>query len=394
MAVHDCIRVDERSALLAGRVCAPLHECAVEVVDVQRLNANSRSLSDPALRRVIASQEPITCSPRPPCRVYIADKRPGGDVLEHPVVSSYARAPTRGHAFELGVRWVVAENPGQPELAMLSAELGLDARHALGTMIFSRAPCVDVQDGRRVVTVIEAPRGDEYARTLLAADGGSGFAVVIVDADGWELRSLVSGALRTRGSPAAIDVLCAAAGALLERYFAPLGAAADSLDETESVVLRDTEGASDSVDVIREITCAKRSMLDMRRRLWPLRRGLTRLTLQLQLHPVRGADAIAVRTLSDHVANVLDLLEVQRDAARSLLDIHLGAQNNRIQLIMKRIAVVTTIFVPLTFLTGLEGTNFHYMPELDGKYSYPVFLGVIALLVVMMVIWFRRRRWL
>lgn len=64
------------------------------------------------------------------------------------------------------------------------------------------------------------------------------------------------------------------------------------------------------------------------------------------------------------------------------------------QEVMQKIAVVTTIFVPLTFLTGLEGMNFTFMPELGGKYSYFFFLCFILSIVFLMIIWFRKRGWL
>lgn len=406
MAVHA--HSDERSALLL----APSH--AYQPARTRR----ARSFSDPELREVLvnppapghtATHAPHL-APRPSsCTVHIVDYGRTG-VVEHAPRHTYAGAPPRAGT----VRWVCVEDAPSCELALLSRALGLDALHALGQARTS-APRMDVQDERRVVAVVEAPSctairsprsATAFTRVVLAADLGAGLVVSVHGGDvrgTTELRARVSRVLRADArearTRAAVHVLCSAATLLIERYYAPLSTAGDMLDDVESELLQDAAhwdaGTSPDLtgDVVRDIAGAKRTMLAMRRRLWPLRRGLSRLAL-VPLHTSDADSRLAVRTLLDHVVHVLDILDVQRDTAHSLLDIHLGAQNNRIQLIMKRISVVTTIFVPLTFLTGLEGTNFRNMPELDGKYSYLTFLCVICATVVFMVSWFRKRGWL
>lgn len=91
---------------------------------------------------------------------------------------------------------------------------------------------------------------------------------------------------------------------------------------------------------------------------------------------------------------VVDLVEGYREAGHALLELHLAGRNNRMQEVMQTLAVVTTIFVPLTFLAGIEGMNFQNQPELRGKWSYGAFWVVVAIVVVAQILFFRRRGWI
>jgi magnesium transporter len=91
---------------------------------------------------------------------------------------------------------------------------------------------------------------------------------------------------------------------------------------------------------------------------------------------------------------LLDLLENDREMTSSLLDLHLSSVNHRLNEVIKLLTVISTIFIPLTFLVGVYGMNFDWMPELKVWWGYPTLLAVMVVLALGMLRWFRGRGWL
>ena len=94
------------------------------------------------------------------------------------------------------------------------------------------------------------------------------------------------------------------------------------------------------------------------------------------------------------VVHLLDAISTLRDAANGLMELYMSGASNRMNEVMKVLTIIATIFIPLTFIAGLYGMNFKHMPELEWHWGYPIALGVMALLVGIMLIWFRRKRFL
>jgi magnesium transporter len=95
----------------------------------------------------------------------------------------------------------------------------------------------------------------------------------------------------------------------------------------------------------------------------------------------------------DHVVQLLDLLENQREFGASLMDLHLATQTKRLNEVMKVLTVIATIFIPLTFIVGIYGMNFDVMPELRWPYGYASVMAFMLALAAGMLVWFRRRGW-
>jgi magnesium transporter len=100
------------------------------------------------------------------------------------------------------------------------------------------------------------------------------------------------------------------------------------------------------------------------------------------------------RDLYDHTIQVMDTVEANRDMLAGLLDVYLSSVSNRLNAVMKVLTVIATVFMPLTFIAGLYGMNFRYMPELEWRWGYPAALLLMALVAAVMLAVFRRRRWL
>ena len=101
-----------------------------------------------------------------------------------------------------------------------------------------------------------------------------------------------------------------------------------------------------------------------------------------------------LRDVYDHVIQVADAVDSFRDILAGLQDLYLSSVSNRMNEVMKVLTIFASIFVPLTFVAGIYGMNFAHMPELGWRWSYPIFWGVIVLLVVLMLNYFRRKQWL
>jgi magnesium transporter len=137
----------------------------------------------------------------------------------------------------------------------------------------------------------------------------------------------------------------------------------------------------------------KRDLLVVRKAVWPLREVVSSLERE-------GSELIAestipfLRDLYEHLIQVIDTTEIYRDSVSGLLDLYLSSVSQRTNEIMKVLTVVATIFIPLTFLAGVYGMNFHYMPELQWHWGYPALWLFMIVCAVGMLIAFRRKNWL
>jgi len=145
----------------------------------------------------------------------------------------------------------------------------------------------------------------------------------------------------------------------------------------------------ETVEMIHEL---KREMIFLRKAAWPLREMIA--SLERNDNFLSGGTAVYMRDLYDHVIQVIDSVETIRDLLAGMLDIYLSSVSNRMNEVMKVLTIIATIFMPLTFLAGIYGMNFKYMPELGWKWSYPVVLCIMLGLAKWMFDFFRKKRWL
>jgi len=176
--------------------------------------------------------------------------------------------------------------------------------------------------------------------------------------------------------------------AITDSYFLILEEIGDRVAELEERV---TERPSP--DVLRAIHGLKRELLVLRRSAWPLRETIS--WLERRESPlIREETEVYLGDVHDHIIQILDTIEILRDMLGGMLDVYLSTMSNRMNEIMKVLTIISTIFMPLTFIAGVYGMNFHYMPEIPWRWGYPVTLGVMALVAGAMVAYFRRKKWL
>lgn len=153
---------------------------------------------------------------------------------------------------------------------------------------------------------------------------------------------------------------------------------------------------------LADIQRAKRALNILRRQLWPTREVVAHLLRGTANEPLLTAGLRPfLNDLYDHTIAVMDLLESYRDTVSGLIDIHLSSVSNRLNEIMRTLTVISTVFIPLTFITGIYGMNFgnntespFAMPELKLYYGYPIVLSVMAVVALGLIGWFYRRGWI
>jgi len=176
--------------------------------------------------------------------------------------------------------------------------------------------------------------------------------------------------------------------AIVDYYFVILEDLAERIEVLEEEVI-----AGPGRKTVVKIQHLKRETIFLRKSVWPLREVLGRLERR-ESPLVRGETVIYLRDVYDHSIQIIETVETFRDLLSEVLDIYLSAIGNRTNEVMKVLTIIATIFMPLTFIAGVYGMNFRYMPELDWHWGYPAVLLLMLLVSLGMGIFFRRKRWL
>lgn len=176
--------------------------------------------------------------------------------------------------------------------------------------------------------------------------------------------------------------------AVVDNYFLILEKLGERLEDLEDRVV-----SSPQPETLQEIHKLKKEMIFLRRSVWPLREVVN--SLERGESPlIKKACRIFIRDVYDHTIQVIDTVETYRDMVSGMHDTYLSSISNRMNEVMKVLTIIATIFIPLTFIAGIYGMNFEFMPELKWRGAYFLVWGVIVLIAVIMVIFFKRKRWL
>jgi len=185
------------------------------------------------------------------------------------------------------------------------------------------------------------------------------------------------------------DYLCyTLMDSIVDNYFYVLETIAEETELLEDNLLKNADSS-----VLQRIHQLKRQLIFMRKSVWPLREILNNID-RLESDLVKSSSKLFFRDVYDHTIQIIDTVENLRDIVTGMLDIYLSTISNRMNEVMKVLTIIATIFIPLTFLAGIYGMNFQYMPELAWKFGYPMALGAMGLVGIIMLVFFRRKKWL
>ena len=183
-------------------------------------------------------------------------------------------------------------------------------------------------------------------------------------------------------------LLYALLDAIVDNYFVILEKLGEKIEVQEEALVHDPVD-----ETLHQIHALKRELIGLRRSVWPLRElvgGIERSESVL----IKESTGMYLRDVYDHTIQVIDTVESYRDMVSGMLDIYLSSISNRMNAVMKVLTIVATIFIPLTFIAGIYGMNFKYMPELEWRLGYAVVWIVMLIVAAIMLIYFKKKKWL
>ena len=202
---------------------------------------------------------------------------------------------------------------------------------------------------------------------------------------------LAKGMIRQQGA----DYLAyALIDTIIDGFFPILEDYGERLEDLEDEVV-----LNPSRKTLEKIYTLRRELLTLRRAIWPQRDAINAL-IREKSPLISESVRIYLRDCYDHAVQVMDMVETYREISSSLMDVYLSSVNNRMSEVMKILTVVSSIFIPLTFVAGVYGMNFNTdsspwnMPELNAYWGYPLCLGVMATIALALLFWFGKKGWL
>ena len=176
--------------------------------------------------------------------------------------------------------------------------------------------------------------------------------------------------------------------AIVDKYFDILEKLGEHIEFLEEELIQ-----APTLQTLQQMYHLKTEMIYLRKSVWPLREVLSSLQ-RSETHLIDKSIHFYLRDVYDHTVQVIDTLETFRDMLSGMLEIYLSSISNRLNEVMKVLTIISTIFIPLTFITSLYGMNFKFMPELGWKWGYFATLGIMVILSGFMLYYFKRKKWL
>jgi len=193
------------------------------------------------------------------------------------------------------------------------------------------------------------------------------------------------GKIRKRGSDYLVYALL---DTIVDHYYLVLDKLEELIDAQERQVLSEPDEATK-----RNIHHLKVQVLALRKSVYPLRDAVN--SFSHSDNPlVQDSTRVFIRDIYDHIIQIMDAIDTWRDVLNGLFDLYLSQLSFRMNNVMQVLTIISTIFIPLTFIVGVYGMNFHYMPELEWRYGYFAVWGAMLLIALLLLYLFRRRGWL
>jgi len=174
---------------------------------------------------------------------------------------------------------------------------------------------------------------------------------------------------------------------IVDEYFIVLEHLGERMETLEDALV-----ANPASKTLREIQLLKRDLISIRRSIWPLREVLNSMQREGSAL-ITGTTRVYLRDVYDHAIHAIDTLEIFREMISGMFDIYLSSASNRLNEVMKVLTIIATIFIPLTFIVGIYGMNFHYMPELRWRWGYPAVLLLMTAISGYMLYFFKKKKW-
>jgi magnesium transporter len=175
---------------------------------------------------------------------------------------------------------------------------------------------------------------------------------------------------------------------IVDSYYNVLDSIGNQIEEIEDEIQSKT-----SQTTFTKIQALKKELVFLHKALYPLREAMSKLSKD-ESNFIQEENFRYFSDTNDHVIHLIDLLDTYRDLTSGLIDYYTNRQNQKLNEVIRMLTIISTIFIPLTFIVGIYGMNFDYMPELRMKYGYPTVLIIMASVATTMIVYFKRKKWL
>ncbi len=175
---------------------------------------------------------------------------------------------------------------------------------------------------------------------------------------------------------------------IVDNYFFVTEHFSETIEQLEEKVLKTPDQMS-----MHQIQKLKRQLIQLRKTIVPLREAVSELQKD-RTNLIKEKTLRYLRDVYEHIIQVNESFETQRDMLSSIMDLYLSGISNKMNQVMQTLTIMASIFIPLTFIAGIYGMNFENMPELHWKYGYFGIWGIMILVIIIMIIFFRRKKWL
>jgi magnesium transporter len=175
---------------------------------------------------------------------------------------------------------------------------------------------------------------------------------------------------------------------IVDNYYIVLETLGDKIEEIEDNVVNNP-----TPEILKTIHSMKRELIFLKKSVWPLREVISSLN-RAESNLIKKSTLIFIRDLYDHTIQVIDTIETFRDMNSGMLDIYMSSVSNKMNDVMKVLTIFAAIFIPLTFIAGIYGMNFNYMPELSWYWGYFTVIGLMIIVGITLLIYFKIKKWI
>lgn len=175
---------------------------------------------------------------------------------------------------------------------------------------------------------------------------------------------------------------------IIDHYFVILDGLAEKIELLEDEVMERPKN-----DTLQKLQVVRKELIYLRRSIYPLRESLNAI-LKSESNLISSETRRFFSDVYDHALQVIESMETYRDLLSGIMDLYMNTASNRMNEIMKVLTIMSTIFIPLTFIAGIYGMNFEHMPELKYQWAYPFALGIMVFIAILMLFFFKRKKWL
>ncbi|EMQ94037.1 Magnesium and cobalt transport protein CorA [Xanthomarina gelatinilytica] len=197
---------------------------------------------------------------------------------------------------------------------------------------------------------------------------------------------LANGRIRTLGAD---YLLYALIDAIVDHYYIVSETMGNKIEDLEEILFN----GELKKDLSKQILNLKKEVLKIRRAIFPIREIISRI--EKNEHALIQPNTIQYyRDIYDHVIQLSDSIDIYREMVWSLMDMYMTSISNKMNEVMKVLTIIATIFIPLTFIAGIYGMNFDHMPELHFRYGYVILWGIMIVIFLGMLYYFKRKKWL